>query len=144
MRKTTKPSVVLGMALLWVLCPKVAPLWAGIMRRWVNAARMGVWTWAWAGAAMAQTLDDPPAAVLKWVPAGLEVLQAQPGDLNGDAYPDVVLALRQPQLAEEADGSAARLLLLLLGQADGQYRLAARNDHVVMCAQCGGMSSIEA
>ncbi len=111
------------------------------MMGWASVVRIGVCVWGliWVGMAVAQTLDDPPVAVQKWVPAGFEVLQAQQGDLNGDAYPDVVLALRQPLPAEQADGWSLRPLLLLLGQPDGQYRLAARNDHVVMCAQCGGM-----
>jgi hypothetical protein len=86
-----------------------------------------------------------PAAQVGYKPFvldGYEVLGAEPGDLNKDAYPDVVLALKiaGEEAVPDPDGHPAkRPLLLLLGQADGSLKLAARNDNVVLCRSCGGV-----
>lgn len=90
----------------------------------------------------------PPAAdtlqaVRAFVPAGYQVLDANTGDLNRDAYPDRVLVLRDAATDTATTSLPAaetpRPLLLLLGQPGGGYKLAARNDSVVLCANCGGM-----
>ena len=83
---------------------------------------------------------DSLAAVRPFVPAGYQVLDVATGDLNRDAYPDKLVALDTllvDSLRRESE--ARRPLLLLTGQPDGTYRLAARNDNAIMCSGCGGM-----
>ena len=76
----------------------------------------------------------------RFVPAGYRILDSATGDLNRDAYPDKLLALDSVQTNPEAYGSEAlRPLLVLLGNAQGTYRLAARNDYAVLCSGCGGV-----
>jgi hypothetical protein len=73
---------------------------------------------------------------------GYETLGAESGDLNKDKYPDMVLALRmvdEAEASEQSDFEIKRPLLLLLGQPDGSFELAARNDDVVLCHDCGGV-----
>ncbi|AHJ96582.1 hypothetical protein Hsw_0987 [Hymenobacter swuensis DY53] len=83
----------------------------------------------------------PDSVVLRrFVPAGYRILDTATGDLNRDAYPDKLLALDSVPTDPEAFGSEAlRPLLVLLGNAQGDYRLAARNDHAVLCGGCGGV-----
>ncbi|MEK7990054.1 MAG: lysozyme inhibitor LprI family protein [Thiotrichaceae bacterium] len=83
-----------------------------------------------------QTIND-------FVPLGYKVLDVTEGDLNRDKYTDVVLILKhqdeeQHQEAEQQD-DALRPLLVLTRNANNELRLAARNDHVILCASCGGM-----
>ncbi|MFD2785097.1 hypothetical protein [Hymenobacter rubripertinctus] len=91
-------------------------------------------------AAAGATVTDSLAAVRPFVPAGYQMLDVATGDLNRDAYPDKLLALDTilvDSLRRESE--ARRPLLLLTGQPDGTFRLAARNDNAVMCSSCGGM-----
>lgn len=76
-----------------------------------------------------------------YIPEGYEIMDTAMGDLNLDAYPDLVLVLKEPQEVEieDMDKSPYRPLLLLLGSASGNYTLAGRNDQVVYCYLCGGM-----
>ncbi|HAN79104.1 MAG TPA: hypothetical protein DCQ31_15730 [Bacteroidales bacterium] len=101
-----------------------------------------------------ETTDTPIAKVVKnqfglavsehlltFVPAGFSVFDTIPGDLNLDQYPDMVLILKND--LEEVDSLAMdnpyeRPLLLLTGQTDGTYKLAAKNNKTVMCKMCGG------
>ncbi|MCV6638360.1 lysozyme inhibitor LprI family protein [Candidatus Albibeggiatoa sp. nov. NOAA] len=70
-----------------------------------------------------------------FVPAGYKILDMAEGDLNRDQYNDVVLILAQ----DNEQGEALRPLLILIRDANSQLHLAARNDHVVLCVECGGM-----
>lgn len=73
---------------------------------------------------------------------GYTVLNATSGDLNRDAYPDWVLIYRKTTEAETSDAidhPEPRPLLLYVGQPDGTLKLAARNDKVVLCYDCGGV-----
>jgi len=78
-----------------------------------------------------------PLQIQQFVPDGLEPLSTTFGLLDGDAVDDVVLVLRA--LDEEEDRTQPRPVLLLLGQDNGEYKLAARNDDVVHCRSCGGL-----
>jgi hypothetical protein len=65
------------------------------------------------------------------------ILDTVSGDLNRDEYPDVILLLKSNM---EADYPAvSRPLIILEGISSRQYKLAARNDNLVLCAECGGM-----
>lgn len=83
----------------------------------------------------------PDSVVLRqFVPAGYRILDSATGDLNRDEFPDKLLALDSVQVEGDTFGSeSVRPLLVLLGDAQGRFTLAARNDHAVLCSGCGGM-----
>ncbi|WP_353573366.1 lysozyme inhibitor LprI family protein [Candidatus Albibeggiatoa sp. nov. BB20] len=75
--------------------------------------------------------------VSDFVPIGYKVLDVTEGNLNRDKYTDVILILGQENEQDQED--ALRPLLILTRDASNQLHLAARNDHVVLCVECGGM-----
>lgn len=78
-----------------------------------------------------RTMADEVRGLL---PSGTEVLSLSRGDINADARPDVVVAVD----GSSGDAKTPRSILLFVRDAEGQLRLAARNDHIVPCAECGG------
>jgi hypothetical protein len=75
---------------------------------------------------------------LSFIPEGYVLMDTLSGDLNLDKYPDKLLIVRKIEedtIYEIVD----RPLLILLGQAEGMYRLAARCDKAVLCYRCGGV-----
>jgi len=81
-----------------------------------------------------------PNQLLKFIPKGYALLDTAMGDLNLDKFQDIILVLKT--LGEDTVLDASeykRPLLLLLGHADKKFTLAARNDNVVYCYQCGGV-----
>ena len=78
-----------------------------------------------------------PAPYRAFIPKGFSLLDSASGDLNKDAIKDLVLILKND--AEERNGDTTRPLLLLAGKGNGLFTLLARNDHVVLCASCGGV-----
>ena len=80
-----------------------------------------------------------PEKILKFIPKGYALIDTVMGDLNLDKFQDIILVLKT--IGEDTAFDATeykRPLLLLLGQADETFQLAARNDNVVYCYQCGG------
>lgn len=74
------------------------------------------------------------------IPKGFVLMDSIRGDLNTDGYSDLVLVLRTPGEDTASDASAyKRPLLILTGLPDQNYKLAARNDDLVYCYQCGGL-----
>lgn len=81
-----------------------------------------------------------PQNISKFIPTGYGLIDTAMGNLNLDKYPDIILVLKT--IGEDTALDATefkRPLLLLLGHADKTYILAARNDNVVFCFQCGGI-----
>ncbi|MFC6842087.1 hypothetical protein [Xanthomonas theicola] len=78
-----------------------------------------------------------PADVLRQLPAGYLPLAQLRADLDGDGRADHLVARPQRGEAERAP-APARPLLIFVRQADGGYRLAARNDCVVLKRDNGG------
>ncbi|MBB5875720.1 hypothetical protein [Xanthomonas sp. 3498] len=78
-----------------------------------------------------------PADVLHQLPAGYQPLTQLQADLDGDGRADYLVALQQRGEAQR-DPAPARPLLIFVQQADGHYRLAARNDHVILKRDQGG------
>lgn len=75
-----------------------------------------------------------------YIPKGYAILDTCTGNLNLDVYPDMILVLQkhnEGQYSQDMDNPVKRPLLVLLGQPDGTYKLAARNDNTVLCKQCG-------
>ena len=88
-----------------------------------------------------KTLSVHKNSIEDFVLPGYVILDKTEGDLNRDKYPDIVLILKKANEAEidvDAD-EPLRPLLLLTRDANNQLQLAERNDHVVLCARCGGM-----
>lgn len=81
--------------------------------------------------------DQLAEAIAKNTPDGWAVLDTMTGDLNRDAYQDLLIVLRWDEKFISED--EARPLLVLIGDAEGQLHLAARNDSVVLCEGCGGV-----
>ena len=71
------------------------------------------------------------------VPLGFTILDSASGDLNRDGLKDYVVILKSDH--EEKNGDTTRPLLLITGRAGGSFQLAERNDHVIMCKNCGGV-----
>jgi hypothetical protein len=81
-----------------------------------------------------------PQKIAKFIPAGYTLIDTAIGDLNLDKYRDVILILKTVGEDTALDATEfKRPLLLLLGNVDKTYTLAARNDNVVYCYQCGGV-----
>lgn len=83
-----------------------------------------------------------PPALAQFVPGGYTAIDTTSGDLNLDAYADMILVLKQngeDTASDVVEHPLPRPLLILTGQADGSYELAARSDKVVYCIDCGGM-----
>lgn len=72
----------------------------------------------------------------RYIPQGYTLLDSKSGDLNQDGYTDYIVICKSPNENEE---EIQRPLLILHGQANGSLKLIARNDNIVMCAQCGGV-----
>lgn len=92
---------------------------------------------------VSKTLDvnSLPGTIKDFIPKGFEPLYAASGNLNLDSIPDVILVAKKPDEKETSnvvDNPAERPLLILIGEGKG-YRLAARNDEVVLCVDCGGV-----
>jgi len=82
-----------------------------------------------------------PSSVTQQIPKGYEVLESRKGDLNHDAYPDLMLVLHKPDEKETSDvieHPTKRPLLLFKGTKDKNFQFIARNDNAVYCIDCGG------
>lgn len=76
-----------------------------------------------------------------FIPDGYTVLDSSWGDLNLDEFGDLALVLKKDDEEKNSDPvykPEKRPLLLILGRADGKYALAAKNDNLVYCVNCGG------
>lgn len=100
--------------------------------------------------ALAEALRPDSVLLAPFVPAGYRLAYSVAGNLNRDNWADRVAVLdsvsTDSSYAENGESSPAafanRPLLLLLGQPDGHYALAARNDHVVQCLDCSGAMGV--
>jgi hypothetical protein len=84
---------------------------------------------------------DVPANLKNFIPKGYEALDLTKGDLNRDTYPDAILVLYrkgEEKTSDVIDHPEKRPLLVLIGQANKTYKLAARSDNAVYCVDCGG------
>lgn len=86
--------------------------------------------------------DTAEHSITKFIPEGYILLDSATGDLNLDPYPDMLLVVKkngEDSTSDVVDHPEKRPLLILTGQADKQFKLAARNDNAVYCVNCGGM-----
>lgn len=71
------------------------------------------------------------------IPAGYTLLDTASGDFNRDSYRDYIVILRNDTEKENPD--TTRPLLILMGDREGSLNPYTQNDHVVLCAACGGV-----
>jgi len=82
-----------------------------------------------------------PASLKQFVLKGYDVLDISKGDLNRDGYPDAIMVLAklgEKKTSDVLTHPEKRPLLILIGQANKSYKLAARSDNAVYCVDCGG------
>lgn len=92
---------------------------------------------ALSGVGCAKASDPRPDATRRFVPPGWTIEEKTQGDLNGDAYPDVVLMLAEEGHAGPTD-EAGRTLVVLSGSGDGSFQDIGTNRKVLLCVQCFG------
>lgn len=88
--------------------------------------------------AMAQE-KQLPAALKPFVLPGYEILDVVTGFLDNDNREDAILILKVSGEDSITDSEPQRPVLLLTRNAAGNYTLVKRNDHLMMCRQCGGV-----
>lgn len=74
----------------------------------------------------------------RFIPEGYVVLDSVRGNLNGDAYEDMLLLLTVDESADSFEW-AKRPLLILTGDEMGKLKLVAQNNKVVYSGDSGGM-----
>ena len=83
-----------------------------------------------------------PDEVKPFIEKGMIPIALETGDLNADGRKDFVL-VTSPIVPEGAvydeAGDGERQTMILVRGADGSLSVAARNDDVVMCKNCGGV-----
>ena len=95
------------------------------------------------GNELVETYREPiENRIAKFISDGYLLLDSASGDLNLDEYSDKILILKK--VGEEItsdiiDNPEKRPLLVLIGQENGDYRLAAKSYSTVYCYDCGGM-----
>jgi hypothetical protein len=80
--------------------------------------------------------------VKPFVEKGMIPIALETGDLNGDGTKDFILVLSKPTKANgeyDEAGDALRPTLILIRDVSGKLSLAARNDQVSYCKNCGGV-----
>jgi len=76
-----------------------------------------------------------------FVPEKYTALDTTSGDLNLDQYPDMIMVQKNGEdtTSDVIEHPEKRPLLILIGQVDSTYKLAAKSDNAVYCIDCGGM-----
>lgn len=75
------------------------------------------------------------------VPDKYVKVAVEEGDLNGDGVADALLLVEASDNASLISGEGAkRSLLIVVGDASGKFRVVRRNDNIVPCKTCGGVS----
>ena len=83
-----------------------------------------------------------PNEITPFVTKGMIPIALETGDLNGDGRKDFILVL-SPIVPEgstyDAAGDGERPTIILIRDTSGALSIAARNDSVVLCKNCGGV-----
>lgn len=91
-------------------------------------------------AASGQEAAKVPNEVKPFVDGGRIPIALETGDLNADGRKDFILVVSEivPEDAQYEEGAGERSVLILIRDANNALSLAARNDLVAMCRNCGG------
>ncbi|MBF4491571.1 hypothetical protein IR010_03390 [Flavobacterium sp. MR2016-29] len=78
-----------------------------------------------------------------FIPKGYEAIAQKSGDLNLDKLEDYILVLRKKTEEKTSNYNDnkpdKRPVLLLLGQKNGSFKLAYKNENAAYCIDCGGV-----
>ena len=91
---------------------------------------------------LAQNDEVPvPDEVKPFIEKGKIAIALERGDLNNDGRLDMILVTSEivPENAAWEEGAGERSVLILVRGAGAALRLAARNDAIVYCRNCGGV-----
>jgi hypothetical protein len=80
-----------------------------------------------------------PDELRKHIPEGFVAMDTLSGEVNSDHYKDLIMVLKETDEDTVTSRTTIRPLLIFTGQPDGSLKLAARNDKVVHCIECGGV-----
>ena len=83
--------------------------------------------------------DELPPGIVRLLPAGHEVIATETADLNGDGHGDYLVVTETEVPHGDELVEHLRSLFIVTTSADEKPRIAARNDRVVYCRECGGM-----
>lgn len=89
-----------------------------------------------------KAIKNLPASLAQFVPEGYAALDTTSGDLNLDQFLDMIMILKkngEDTTSDVVEDPEKRPLLILVGQSDHSYKLAARSDNAVYCIDCGGV-----
>ncbi len=92
--------------------------------------------------AFSEDINNLPAKLSVFVPENFTAINTTSGDLNLDQIPDMIMVLKkngEDTTSDVTEHPEKRPLLILIGQADSSYLLAARSDNAVYCIDCGGI-----
>lgn len=83
------------------------------------------------------------SGVVRYIPAGYEILDSASGNLNLDDKPDMILVLRKIDEYNIHDNPPRRSLLILTGKGKNKYRLYLKSEGLIYTHNMGGISSSE-
>lgn len=89
-----------------------------------------------------EDINHLPSSLASFVIAGYTAIDTVSGDLNLDQYTDMIVVLKkngEDSTSDVSEHPEKRPLLILLGQADSTYKLAASTNNAVYCIDCGGI-----
>lgn len=89
-----------------------------------------------------QSYNNVAENIKIFIPENYTILDSVSGNLNLDDYNDMILILKknnEEKTSDVADHPEKRPLLILIGEANNNYKLIERNDNSVYCVDCGGM-----
>lgn len=76
-----------------------------------------------------------------FVEGAMKILDSQQGDLKGNGGRGIVLVLESTGTGNEKLGEGEpRTVLLITRDSAGELKKAGKNDRIIPCAQCGGMT----
>src|SRR5688572_5846129 len=89
-------------------------------------------------ASQARAVELPPE-IASLLPAGHEVIATETADLNGDGHADYLVVTETKVPLDDDYFEHPRSLFIVTTSADRKPHIAARNDRVVFCRECGGI-----
>lgn len=88
-----------------------------------------------------KTISKPKFVASEIIPKGYTILDSVTGNLNLDDFQDMILVLKKTneENTDTMDDEESRPLYILLGDINGSYTIAAKNNKTVYCSNCGGI-----
>src|SRR5436190_14825570 len=87
--------------------------------------------------AVSQSIFAQQSQLKTFVPKGFKILDSAKCDINQDGFTDYIVVLKNDNEAVGTEYS--RPLLIIEGQKSNILKLAAKNDRLVLCFDCGGV-----